>query len=388
MRFEKTFTQQEGIPEAGVERAIEILRSGRLHRYNTLSGEVAEATLLEQEYASYQGAPFCLATTSGGTALQIALRAIGLGQGDLVLTNAYTLAPVPGAISAVGARPVLVESTADWTLDLEHLVAQAEATGAKTLMLSHMRGHLVDMDALMQVCRNLEIKVIEDCAHTMGARWNGKRSGNFGDVACFSTQTYKHLNSGEGGFLTTSDEEVAARAIILSGSYMLYERHGARPAEEVFSRVKTKAPNCSSRMDNLRAAIIRAQLPDLEENIGRWNRRYNALESGLRGKESFQIREISKNEFHVGSSFQFHYFGGDVPSFVRRCASRGVEIKWFGAAQPKGFTSRYDSWHYLDDMPRLERTEQVLSTTCDIRVPLTFTPEDCDLIARIIVDCA
>ncbi|MGB0718741.1 MAG: aminotransferase, partial [Alphaproteobacteria bacterium] len=82
------------------------------------------------------------------------------------------------------------------------------------------------------------------------------------------------------------------------------------------------------------------------------------------------------------------YFGGDVPSFVRRCASRGVEIKWFGAAQPKGFTSRYDSWHYLDDMPRLERTEQVLSTTCDIRVPLTFTPEDCDLIARIIVDCA
>ncbi|GIR97360.1 MAG: hypothetical protein CM15mP100_5800 [Alphaproteobacteria bacterium] len=68
------------------------------------------------------------------------------------------------------------------------------------------------------------MKLVEDCAHTMGAKWRGIRSGNFGDVAAFSTQTYKHMNSGEGGFLTTDDDEMAARAIINSGSYMLYER--------------------------------------------------------------------------------------------------------------------------------------------------------------------
>ena len=385
--FDKPFTQQDPMPEAAIDRAVEILRSGRLHRYNTLAGEVAEATLLEESYAAYQGAPYCLATTSGGTALQIALRAIGVGPGDAVLTNAYTLAPVPGAIHAVGGRPVLVETRADWTLDQDHLRAQAQATGARVLMLSHMRGHLTDMTALMAFCDGAGIRVIEDCAHTMGAWWGDTRSGNFGLVACFSTQTYKHMNSGEGGLLTTSDPEVAARATILSGSYMLYERHGARPGADVFTRVRTLVPNCSSRMDNLRAALIRAQLPHLEDNIARWNARYQALEDGLRGQEGFAVRDIPVAEFHVGSSFQFHYSGGDVPAFVQRCADRGVEIKWFGADQPAGFTSRYDSWHYLGDMPRLAQTEAVLATTCDIRVPLTFSVEDCQLIAEIMCDC-
>ena len=387
MRFEKPFTQQEALPQDAIDRAVEILQSGRLHRYNTVAGEVAEASLLEADYAAYQGVPYCLATTSGGTAMQIALRALGVQPGDPVLTNAYTLAPVPGAIFAVGARPVLIETLDTWVLDLEHLRTQALESGAKVLMLSHMRGHLADMAALMAMCQSLGVQVIEDCAHTMGAKWEGTRSGNFGTIGCFSTQTYKHMNSGEGGLLTTFDAEVAARAIILSGSYMLYDRHGAAPGEEVFARVRTQAPNCSSRMDNLRAALLRAQLSGLEANIARWNRRYAALEAGLRGKNNFQIREIPAQEFHVGSSFQFHYHGGFVPDFVQRCADRGVEIKWFGADQPAGFTSRYDSWHYLGDVPKLKRTEQVLSTTCDIRVPLTFTVEDCAQIASLIVDC-
>jgi len=107
-RFEKPFTQQEAIPEAGIDAAIEILRGGRLHRYNTLPGETSEVSLLEQEYAAYQGAKYCLATTSGGQAMQIALRAVGVKPGTKVLANAYTLAPVPGAIFATGGVPVLV----------------------------------------------------------------------------------------------------------------------------------------------------------------------------------------------------------------------------------------------------------------------------------------
>ncbi len=387
MRFEKLFTQQEPIPEVGIARAVEIMRTGRLHRYNTLADEVAEVTLLEQDYAAYQGVPYCLATTSGGTALQIALRAVGVQPGDPVLTNAYTLAPVPGAIFSVGARPVLVETRHDWTLDPSHLTEQAAASGARVLMLSHMRGHLADMDALMAQCRGLGLTVIEDCAHTMGAHWNGTRSGNFGLVGCFSAQTYKHVNAGEGGLLTTTDAEVAARAVILSGSYMLYDRHGARPNDEVFQRVKTLAPNCSSRMDNLRAALIRAQLPHLDANIRRWNQRYAALEAGLRKQASFELRQIPDAEGHVGSSFQFHYHGGPVSAFVERCAAEGVDLKWFGADEPAGFTSRYDSWHYLGPVPRLECTERVLATTCDLRVPLTFTVADCVHIARILVAC-
>ena len=388
MRFEKPFTQQEGLPQGAIDRAVEILQGGRLHRYNTLAGEVAEASLLEAEYAAYQGADYCLATTSGGTALQIALRAVGLKPGDQVLTNAYTLAPVPGAIFACGGVPVLVEMERDWTLDLKDFEAKARKTGAKLLLLSHMRGHLVDMAALMALCQGLGIRVIEDCAHTMGAAWAGVRSGNWGQVACFSTQTYKHMNSGEGGLLTTHDAEIAARAIILSGSYMLYDRHGAAPGEEAFAGVKTKAPNCSSRMDNLRAALLRAQLPLLEENIARWNARYGALENGLRGKtDLIDVKTMPEEEFHIGSSFQFHY-KGQAEAFIQRCADRGVELKWFGAKVPAGFTSKYDSWHYLGDLPRLPKTDAILATTFDLRVPLTFEVEDCTLIAEIILACA
>ena len=111
--FDKPFTQQEAIPDAGIERAIEIMKSGRLHRYNLAENEDSEASRLEMEYADWQGADYCLACTSGGYAIQLALRVCGVEPGDRVLANAYTLAPVPGAIHNVGALPVLVDIDED-----------------------------------------------------------------------------------------------------------------------------------------------------------------------------------------------------------------------------------------------------------------------------------
>ncbi len=136
-RFTGSFTQQEPIPEAGIAAALAVLRHGRLHRYNTAPGEVAETALLEEEFAAFTGARYCLAVASGGYAMATALRAVGVGTGDPVLSNAFTLAPVPGAIAAVGARPVFVEVTEDLTIDLDDLAAQGSAqAGARVLLLS------------------------------------------------------------------------------------------------------------------------------------------------------------------------------------------------------------------------------------------------------------
>jgi len=198
-----------------------------------------------------------------------------------VLTNAFTLAPVPGAINNAGGQPVLVEIDDNYCVDLQHLEKMMQSSGSRFFMISHMRGHIADMDAVLKLCNQYQVTLIEDCAHTMGASWNGKKSGTFGLFACFSTQTYKHLNSGEGGFLTTDDQEVMARAIMHSGSYMLFERHGAAPDVCVFDDIKLDTPNYSGRMDNLRAAILRAQLPLLDENCSRWNDRYAALEASF-----------------------------------------------------------------------------------------------------------
>ena len=236
--FTKPFTQQEPIPEAGIAAALEVMRHGRLHRYNTLPGETGETAALEEEFAAFTGARYCLAVASGGYALGCALRALGIGAGDRVLTNAFTLAPVPGSIAAIGADPVFVEVTEDLVIDLDDLAAKAATSGARALVLSHMRGHICDMDRLMAICDAAGLRVIEDCAHTMGAAWAGVPSGRHGAVACYSTQTYKHLNSGVGGFLVSDDADLMARAILLSGSYMLYTRHRAAPPPEAFERAR------------------------------------------------------------------------------------------------------------------------------------------------------
>lgn len=386
--FDKPFTQQEAIDEATIARVTEILRGGRLHRYNTIAGEVSEAAQLEREYADYQGSKYCLACSSGGYALAVALRAAGLKPGDKVLANAYTLAPVPGAIHNAGGLPVFVEIDDAWHIDLGDLALKAASSGAKFLMLSHMRGHIAEMERIVSICEDHEITIIEDCAHTMGARWNGIRSGNFGKVAAFSAQTYKHINSGEGGLLTTDDPEVAARAIIMSGSYMLYGTHGAAPDESVFAKVKLETPNYSGRMDNMRAAILRGQLDQLDANVRRWNERYQALESVLANSQAVDVVSRKQNEEYVGSSFQFkpRLAEAGFDPLIANCAARGVDIKWFGAKEPKAFTSRYDSWRYLGPQEKLPNTLAVLARTCDIRVPLTFDPEDCQFVAQIIAD--
>ena len=383
-RFTGNFTQQDPIPEEAIAAAVEVMRHGRIHRYNLAGDEQGETALLEQEFAQIMGAEYCLAVASGGYALATALRAIGVGHGDKVLTNAFTLAPVPGAIASVGGTPIYVGVTEDLTIDLEDLAVKAQ--DAKVLMLSHMRGHLCDMDRLMEICTAAGVTVIEDCAHTMGASWNGTLSGRHGLIGCYSCQTYKHVNSGEGGLLITDDAEVAARAIMLSGSYMLYSRHLAAPEPEVFERVKYDTPNISGRMDNLRAAILRPQLRDLNTQVDRWNERYRALEVGLRDTPGLTVIERPEAEVYVGSSIQFLLLDWSpeaVQEVLTRCGARGVELKWFGVPEPVAFTSRYDSWRYAPAQS-LPDSDRILAGIIDMRVPLTFSLEDCALIARII----
>ncbi|MGH1413298.1 MAG: DegT/DnrJ/EryC1/StrS family aminotransferase [Pelagimonas sp.] len=382
--FTGSFTQQEAIPQDGIDAALEVLQHGRLHRYNVVEGELSQAALLEQEFAAQTGAKYCVAVASGGYALACSLRAVGVQPGDAVLTNAFTLAPVPGAIASLGAKPVFVGVTEALVIDLDDL--EAKLGQAQVLMLSHMRGHLCDMDRLIAMCSAAGVKVIEDCAHTMGALWRGVPSGRQGLIGCYSVQTYKHVNAGEGGFLVTDDEEVAARAIMLSGSYMLYERHLAAPEPEVFERVKYTTPNVSGRMDNLRAAILRPQLRDLETQVARWNERYEVVEAGLADTPGLALVPRDDRARPVGSSIQFLLLDWPtdaVTDVIARCAKRGVELKWFGGAEPAGFTSRYDSWRYAQ-ADRMPASDRVLSGIVDMRLPLTFSRDDCALIARII----
>ena len=387
--FKGNFTQQESIPEQAIERAIEVMRTGRLHRYNTVPGETSETVLLEREFAAYTGAKYCLACASGGYALHIALRAFGLYQGEPVLTNAFTLSPVPGAIDNACGKPVLVETNRDLVIDLDDLEAKIISSQSRLVLLSHMRGHIVDMDALCALLKQYDVQLIEDCAHTMGARWNNTPSGRHGIAACYSTQTYKHINSGEGGLLITDDAELIARATILSGSYMLYERHETVPEAEVFRDIRLDTPNYSGRMDNLRAAILRPQLADIDAACARWNDRYQAVERALQGTEGLYLPQRPPQEHYVGSSIQFlidEFTPEQSQRFLQACKSRGVELKWFGAEEPDAYTSRHTSWRYVEAQ-NLPQSDKILQGLFDMRLPLTFSVADCEQIGTIIRDC-
>jgi dTDP-4-amino-4,6-dideoxygalactose transaminase len=375
-RFSKPFTRQEPIPEEGVAAAAALLRSGRLHRYE--AGAEGAAAALERRFAEWQGARFCLAVTSGGQAMQIALRAAGVRPDDRVLTNAWTLAPVPGAIACVGAEPVLVETTEALVIDLEDLAAKARASGARVLLLSHMRGHVADMDTLTGWAEARGVTLIEDCAHTMGAEWRGRRVGSFGAAACFSTQAYKHLNSGEGGLLTTDDDGIAARATVLSGSYMLFDRHGAGPEAGAFADAALDCPNGSARMDELRAAILLPQLGALDANLARWEARHALVAEFLAAVPGVALPEPLPGARRIGSSIQFRLPGlgpSACAAFVEDCAAHGVALKWFGGP-PAAYTFTHTAWRYVPPQ-ELPRTDAVLAALFDMRLPLTFTEDDC-----------
>ena len=387
--FKKSFTQQEAIPQVGIDNAISVMQSGRLHRYNTLEGEDSVTSQLELLFSKWQGSKYCLACTSGGVAIQLALRSVGVKPGDNVLANAFTLAPVPGAIENVGANSILVEIDENFHINIADFTAKANASKSKFLLLSHMRGHITNMDKLVEICKSLKIQIIEDCAHTMGAKWDGKRSGNFGLVSAFSTQTYKHINSGEGGFLVTNDDEVIAKAIMHSGSYMLYDKHASSPNNDIFEKVKLKTANFSGRMDNLRSSILIPQLKDLDNKVIKWNNLYKELYDRLKTQDGIFIPNRDKREFYVGSSIQFRlkdFADKKIQDFIKNCKKRGVDLKWFGDKNPIAYTSRYDSWEYLENIPVLKNTLEILKTTLDMRIPLTFDNNDCRVIAEIIIE--
>jgi dTDP-4-amino-4,6-dideoxygalactose transaminase len=387
-KLDLDLTKQEPIPPAGVEAALALMASGKLHRYGEVGAKPSEVSSLEAEFAAEVGSRFCVALNSCGSAMFVALKAAGVRPGDAVLSNCFTLAPVPGAIAHAGARPVLVDVTDDFTIDLEDLERKAAASGAKTLLLSHMRGHICDMNALMAVCRRHGVQVIEDCAHTMGAAWDGQATGTWGRAGCFSLQSYKHANSGEGGLLVTDDEDVAAQAILFSGSYMLYRSHVSRPGDEVFERWKYLTPNFSLRMSNLAAAVVRPQFGAvLKDRCARWNQRYAWLAAALEGVPHLRLPHRPPQEQFVASSLQFSLVGlekAQIAEVMTRCAALGLHIKWFGADEPVGFTSAWTHWRFFGEPQALPNAERVLGGLCDLRLPLTLTEADCHRIAAVI----
>ncbi|TVS04488.1 MAG: aminotransferase class I/II-fold pyridoxal phosphate-dependent enzyme [Rhodobacteraceae bacterium] len=390
MRSPPDLGRPPDIPPKALAMAMALVETGRLHRYSESGGDGGLVAALERDFARMMGRRYAVALNSCGSALFLALKTAGVVPGDKVLLNAFTLGPVPGAVQHVGARPVLVEITEDLVIDFDDLRAKARASGARVLLLSHMRGHLCDLGALAELCREEGITLIEDCAHTLGATWAGWQAGNFGLAGCFSFQSGKHVNTGEGGILITDDDDVAAQAILHAGSYRLYRQNGTCPPEQVMVDWFDRCGNYSLRMSALVAALALPQLPLLPKRVADWNASHDRIAQRLQAATGFVLPHRPQAEAYAQSSLQFRLPARDktaMASFIDAARARGVWVKWFGSASPEGYSSNPGQW------PGAQATEvpracAIQTTLCDIRLPLELSAQDCELIADALIQAA
>ena len=222
----------------------------------------AEIDAFEGAAARLCGVAHAVALNSGTDALALGMAALGIGPGDEVITPPNSFIASTAAIVQLGAHPVFVDVRDDQNIDAERIAA-AITPKTKAIMPVHLTGRVADMAPIMEVAERHGLRVVEDAAQSIGSRYDGRMSGSFGQLGCFSTHPLKNLNAcGDGGFLTTDDEEIAA-------SVRALRNHGLVTRETVarFGQV--------SRMDSLQAAILHFRAGRLDDTIER--RRANAV---------------------------------------------------------------------------------------------------------------
>lgn len=226
-------------------KAIEVLRSG----WYILGKEVAA---FEEEFAKYTGAKYCVGLASGLDALWIAVRLLGIGKGDEVLVQGNTYIATVMGVTMNGAIPIFVEPDEHYGMDvtkMEELITEK----TKAVMVTHLYGMASNMDEIVRICKKHNLKLIEDCAQSHGAMINGKMTGTFGDVGCFSFYPSKNLGAfGDAGAVVVKDEELAKE-------FKVFRNYGSE------KRYYNKVVGANSRLDELQAGLLRVRLLHMAE---------------------------------------------------------------------------------------------------------------------------
>jgi perosamine synthetase len=251
-----------------------------------------------------------------------------------------------------------------------------------------MRGHTSDMDAILRLCADAGVPVIEDAAHSLGTLWDGKPIGTLGRIGCFSFQSYKLVNSGEGGMLVTDDAELAARAVIMSGAYeQNWKKHAV--VGETASKWQNRLPLYNMRLQNLSAAILRPQVPLIAARAEQGRRNHDLVAAILNGSPWLSVPPPLPKELRAPDSLQFLLRGfSDAESLALQDAARrrGVSVQVFGLSE--GNARAFWNWGFLPDRPALPKTRAMLNRACDTRLPSRLTSADCRLIAEAILAAA
>ena len=288
------------VDEEDVAAVADVVRRGVW--YNIEGGAVGE---FEQAFAAFQGARHGIAVNSGTVALQVALMALGIGPGDEVIVPAYTFVASATAVLLSGATPVLVDVEADtYNLDPEG-AERAITEKTRAILPVHFAGGVAALDRLETLCRRHNLLLVEDAAHSHGARWRGRGLGTWGRAGCFSLQGSKNLNAGEGGIILTDEDALVARCRSLRNNGRMegapgYEHH---------------LPGGNFRMTAMQGALLRSQMRRLEEQTVRRDANGRFLNEQLGAIRGIRpLRRDPAQERHAHHLYLFRYdaaeFGG------------------------------------------------------------------------------
>ncbi len=264
------------------ESVIEVLRNG----YYVTGSNVRS---FEEEAAHFLGVPYAVAVNSGTDALHLALRALGVGPGDEVITPSFTFIATVEAILYCGATPVFIDIDPEYFLfdvaQLESLITSK----TKAILPVHLYGQMVDMTSLMAIANQHQIPVVEDCAQSFGTCWQGKQSGAWGAMGCFSFYPTKNLSCcGDGGLITCLDENHYQELKAL-------RNHGSR------ERYYHYRLGFNSRLDEIQAAILRVKLPYID--------RFNAMRKQCADAYTELLRDVVQVPKHrADSTHIFHQY--------------------------------------------------------------------------------
>ena len=364
----RDFTRFDPVPKEGMDRALAVMQTGEIFRYSGASAADSEVALLEREFADYVGTKYALGVNSCSAAIQLALICSGVTARSKILLPGFTFSAVPSAVSILGAIPVFVECNDEYRVDIDDLRRKA-TPDLKFFLLSHMRGHLPDMDAIVEICEERGITLIEDAAHALGARWRGRPIGSLGRAGCFSFQSNKILNTGEGGMLATDDEEIIVKAIYLSGAYENnHQKHFVQ--SPLFEALRGTLPLHNARMTNVTAAMARPQIRLIETKGERYREMYAFLRRGLVATNRIIFPRESENELRMPDSIQFRIMDADpdqTAAFVKSLKGYGLPAAGFA---DRDNARAYYNWRYLNgQMPDLPQTRQCIANACDMRLP-------------------
>ena len=381
----------EPIPEAARAEVDRMLKSGDLFRYT--APENAPVTLLEAEFAALLGSKYALAVSSCSAALFLSLKALGLPRDARVLIPAFTFAAVPSSVVHADCVPVLCEVCENYRIDINDFEVRL-ADNISAVIISHMRGHTSDMDAILALCEARGIPVVEDAAHSLGTTWNGRNIGTLGRIGCFSFQSYKMVNAGEGGIMITDDPDLIARAVIMSGAYEHnWTKHIGAPdpaLEVAFARAQNNFPLYNLRLNNLSAAIIRPQLPELARRASQGRKNHDYVAERLNLSPWLSVPPKLVPEERAPDSIQFNLVGlsdEETRAFAEAASARGVKVQVFG--QNADNARAFWNWQFISGKtPHLPRTRAMLMRACDTRLPARLSMPDLDVISDTLVSAA